>query len=58
MARPHRRCRSRLTPLHLGGDVHYGEAAGGRIDNEITGLCDGADQPRDQIEEFACRWIL
>jgi hypothetical protein len=44
--------------VHLGGDVHYGEAAGGRIDNEITGLCDGADQPRDQIEEFACRWIL
>jgi hypothetical protein len=32
--------------------VHYGEAAGGRIDNEITGLCDGADQPRDQIDQF------
>ena len=33
----------------LMGNVHHDEAAGGGIDNEISRLGDGSDQPSDQV---------
>jgi hypothetical protein len=35
--------------------VHYGKAASGGIDNEITRLRDGSDQPCDQTGRFRVR---
>ena len=36
-------------------NVHYGKAASGGIDNEITRLRDGSDQPRDQAGRLGMR---
>ena len=37
------------------GGVHYDKAAGGRINNKIFGLSDGADQPLDQAGRLRMR---
>src|SRR5262245_4405865 len=39
----------------LAGGVHHDEAAGSGVDDQITGLCDGADQPLDQSNGFDVR---